>query len=375
MITLDVTEICKFQKLMNPNADFDENYTFYYDETNNIKKFHLKNGDFNAAFNSNFIVGGLCFLGLRPDIDDIFEGLKLQPNVKEVKFKHLATGDFLDCLKSSKLTPFLEYLVKSPLYLHYSTLNLLFYSIVDIVDSGLNNTNEYEQHALGFDRYLKNILYKICKENISDVTKLFFTYEYPNIKENQVNNFIQELITIIQQYKPKKEDEYGVAVLKKILKKSKDENLVFIQNETDHLLIGGLGNFYWRPVYTFSKSKHHFDNEDDIQKEMKNLTIILDGEELCDYTFLDSKTDLYTQCSDIIIGLTGKLSKFINTNSAEEIKNHVEDLTPLQHKNLSIYLDLYVKSIKKNVGLIHSTDSDEEMLKLNLLCDLFGKTI
>jgi len=40
MITLDVTEICNLQQMMNPDVDFDANYTFYYDETNIIEKFH-----------------------------------------------------------------------------------------------------------------------------------------------------------------------------------------------------------------------------------------------------------------------------------------------------------------------------------------------
>ena len=38
-------------------------------------------------------------------------------------------------------------------------------------------------------------------------------------------------------------------------------------------------------------------------------------------------------------------------------------------------LDLYVKSIKRNIGFIHSVDSDEEMSKLNLLCNLRDKKL
>lgn len=159
------------------------------------------------------------------------------------------------------------------------------------------------------------------------------------------------------------------------MEKSINENLVFIQDDTNFMVIGGLGQFYWRPVYAFSKSSHHFDNEEDIRKEMADLKIILNGGQLTNYTFSDSKDDLYTQCSSIIVGLTGKLSKFINTYGTQEIITHIENLNDQQLTNLDLYLDLYVKSLKRNIGFIHSIDSDEEMSKLNLLCDLRGKIL
>lgn len=373
MKTLDVTDVCKITKQMNPTIDFDGNYTFYYDETNNIKKLHLKGGDFNVAFDSNFILGGLCFTGSKPNIDDIFKGLRLQSNVKEVKFKHIATGDFLDCLKSTKLSLFLDYLVKSPLYLHYSSLNLLYFSIVDIVDSALDNTNDYDHHGFGFNRYLKNVLYKVCKSDIVSITSVFFSLEYPNIKQENLNEFIDELTKILNRYVPSKEDVYGVSVLKILLTRSVNGNLVFIQDDISHMLISGLDNFYWRPVYTFINSFHRFDNEDDIKKEMQDLEIIVDGKTITNYTFSDSKDDIYTQCSDIIVGLSGKLSKFINTNSKENIKLIVSTMNSQQLINLDLYLELYTKSLRKNPGFIHSADSDEELLKLNYLCDLRGK--
>ena len=92
---IEANEFRPIYKFMNPNADFDKTYTFYYDETNNIKKLHLKKGDFNYAFSSNFVLGGLAYKGAAPDISDIFSGLQLQASVNEVKLKHIAKGDFL----------------------------------------------------------------------------------------------------------------------------------------------------------------------------------------------------------------------------------------------------------------------------------------
>lgn len=106
MINYETEQFNNFSKLLCPNADFDAQYTFYYDETNNIKKLHLNKGNFNVAFSSNFVLGGLAYMGAKPDVSDIFEGLNLQANTNEVKLKHLAFGDFMDCLTSRKLTLF-----------------------------------------------------------------------------------------------------------------------------------------------------------------------------------------------------------------------------------------------------------------------------
>ncbi len=39
MIDFDISEIKDINKIIAPKADFDRAFTFYYDETNNIKKF------------------------------------------------------------------------------------------------------------------------------------------------------------------------------------------------------------------------------------------------------------------------------------------------------------------------------------------------
>ena len=58
MITIDMSEIREMAKLLAPTADFDGLYTFYYDETNNIKKFYVREFDFNSHFTENFVLGG-----------------------------------------------------------------------------------------------------------------------------------------------------------------------------------------------------------------------------------------------------------------------------------------------------------------------------
>ena len=70
---------------------------FYYDETNNGRKFWLKRKDgFNSSEMENFILGGVMHYNDKSsaDIDKLFRDLSIQKTATEVKLKHLASGDF-----------------------------------------------------------------------------------------------------------------------------------------------------------------------------------------------------------------------------------------------------------------------------------------
>ncbi len=186
MVKFNVSDVIRMTKILAPTANFDSSFTFYYDETNNIRKFYVRKTDFNSSFNSNFVLGGLVYEGNQPDIKPLFDGLKLQKNIIEVKLKHIAKGEFLDCLKSKKLNIFLDCLLELDLYIHYSSLNILYWSIADIVDSAITNSEVAMQLGLGFSNHLKNDLYKLAKLEIGMITELFYNFGYPNLKKESI---------------------------------------------------------------------------------------------------------------------------------------------------------------------------------------------
>ncbi|WP_293090426.1 hypothetical protein, partial [Okeania sp. SIO3B5] len=229
MVNFDISNIRRMTKILEPTADFDSSFTFYYDETNNIRKFYVKEFDFNVSlnsnsFNSNFVLGGLVYEGSQPDIKPLFDRLNLQKNIKEVKLKHIVQGkkEFIDCLKSDKLNVFLKYLLSdNDLYIHYSSLNILYWSIVDIVDSAIAVSSEVtKQFGLYFQNYLKNDLYKLAKLEIDSFQELFYNFNYPNIKKESVSEFIEELISIFDEYIDTQEFHFGLESLRQILKEA-----------------------------------------------------------------------------------------------------------------------------------------------------------
>lgn len=366
MIEFEISQIRTFTKTLAPTADFENTFTFYYDETNNIKKFYVRENDFNYAFTSNFVLGGLVHLGQAPNVKSLFDSFKLQKTAKEVKFKHIANGDFLDCLKSEKLKLYLQFVKDSNLYVHYSNINILYWSIVDIVDSAIVSSGSFQQLGPQFTNHLKNDLYKLSRLEIDSLIQLFFKYEYPNVKNKNIYPFIEELTSLFDCYIDTQEYHFGLESLRELLKKAKKKgSLPFVMDEDDYILLKDLSQFYLRPIYLFKNSTHIFDNEDSISETLNGYKILDRNEEIKNYTFVDSQSNLLIQLSDIFVGIMGKLTSFLNTSSREKIDANFSSLSTIQQTNIDLLFSVIDKSHNKNIGFLHNTDSYEEMSKMD----------
>lgn len=374
MTTFDVSETRELAKIMAPAADFDGTYTFYYDETNNIRKFYVGETGFNSLFTNNFILGGLVHEGPTPNIQPLIESFKLQKTVDEIKFKYIAKGGFIDCLKSQKLNLFLKYLTSSNLFIHYSSVNILYWSIVDIVDSAIANSEISQQLGLQFANTMKNDLYKLARMDIDSMISLFLKYGYPNVKQSEIPSFIEEMIDIFSDYIDDMEFHFGLESLRQILKESRKKgSLPFIMDEEDLVLINDFSHFYLRPIYMFKNSTHIFDNEESISELLSGHTIMNDRNEINNFSFVDSKSNQLTQLSDVLVGLLGKLSSYFNTHDRDIIQADINSLNLIQGENIDLLLGLIDRSHDKNIGFLHATDSYEEMSKIEIIRVCRGK--
>lgn len=374
MIDYEISEMRYFAKILAPTADFETSYTFYYDETNNIKKFYVRESDFNASFTANFVLGGLIHKGEAPDVQELINSFRLQKTVKEVKFKHIANGNFLDCLKSDKLRLFSQFITGSDLKIHYSNLNILYWSIVDIVDSAIANSEIAQQLGPAFANHLKNDLYNLSRIEIDSVIDLFYRFKYPNIKAESILPFIESLTSLFEGYLDVEEFHFGLESLRQILKDAKKHgSLPFIQDEDDYILLKDLSHFYLRPVYLFKNSIHIFDNEGSISDTFAEYKILDKAEEINNYSFVDSQSNQLVQLSDVFVGIMGKLMQYLNVNTMERIENDIVSLNSIQQVNLDLLIDLMDKSHNENIGFMHNTVSYDEMSKMNRIQELRGK--
>lgn len=375
MIDFETEQIRQITKSLAPKADFDGDFTFYYDETNNIRKFYVRENDFNSPFTGNFILGGLVCRGVAQNLQQIFEGLQLQKTTKDVKLKHIAKGEFLDCLRSTKLNFFLTHIHDSNFYLHYTSINILYWSIVDIIDSAIANSKVSMQLGPEFALKLKNDLYQLSRLELDAVIDLFYKFGYPNIKEGSVTSFIETLLTIFSGYFATTEFHFSLECLRQILRDStKEGTLPFIMDEEDCILIKDFYQFYLQPVYLFKNSKHFFDKEDSILEVFSKYRILEGDKELRNYEFITSESSLLIQASDILVGLLGKLSIYLNTSAPDDLRSDFHSLGSIQYQNMELLLRLIDKSLEKNIAFLYAIDSYQESMKMEMIREIMGSS-
>lgn len=319
---MDYSQIRKYTKSILAAQNIDPNnieakYWLYYDETNNIKKFRInENGNTNVPSDTIFVLGGLEGCGgiLLEELKKIF---KLQNNISEVKSHHIYHGSFADCLKSTKLETFLDLLINKGWHIHFQSLNLFYWSIVDILDS-INGFSS--QGSKIYD--LKAVLYRIAKRRQDEMILLMFKYSYPDIKNTEsLKEFFHELTTLvmstsIEEYSSFINNSYFNSLKMELLKwlylGINQTEAVFIQHEQELELLKELSECYRYEIYTWKNSELIMDNESDIISSIEKFDIELDGERVNNYKFVESTDNTMVQLSDIAVGIISKYLKFID---------------------------------------------------------------
>ena len=209
-----------------PNMD--KEYVLYYDETNNARVFKLTEEGFNFDEHAYFILGGLAFEKekiLQQSItDELVDNLKLQSNMREIKFKHIQqkSKNFIELLSKPKFKIFVEWLEKNNCWIHYTYLDNFYFSIVDIIDM----LPESAIGGLNFSRDLKNSLYYYIKKDKDWFVNFMKYFEYPNVTNQE--QFINELLSWIERFNPTIED-FNMEYIRQSLKAHKKEDLILLK--------------------------------------------------------------------------------------------------------------------------------------------------
>lgn len=346
------------------NAFF-KKYRIFFDETGNCVKFRFKNedGDTNVKWFNDFVIAGVVYdynLG-EFDIDSLFNRLKLQKNIKEVKLKHLVKYNgqdknrLLNILKSKKLRIVFQSLNDSKsVFIHWSTENLLYFSLADIVDSVLEN-DDIVMH----DR-IKNIIYEYAINN-NDFLSTLAKYNYPNIKEENVEDFCEFLLECVDDIKNNniaENAEDDLLVFKKEIKHVMEhKRLVLLFDNIDKMLIETFVHNYALRIANFPNSELYFDQCAVIEEKIDDIANLLCFYKMPKYEFIDSTSSKWIQLSDIVAGVTGAFMAYINTHNESAIKNDLKQLDEIQKDNLKLYMQLRTKSLMKNIYFDHMSSN------------------
>ena len=337
-------------------------YVFYYDESNNCRKFWVDDSkqQFNTDYTADFVLAGLVKKEedtVDVSLESFRKPLKLQGNVEEIKFKKLyANGDFLQCVKEKRLLETLSWIDKSPFYIHYTNVNNLFYTLVEIFDS-IVKPDEISEFGYNYFK-MKSVFYYMFKGKADELQILMFKYKYPNIQRENVESFCNELLFLLGSRREMKEEEKFLAGM--LARASKSDELVFLHDNDDYIMQENYAEFYADPIRKYQKSTHIFDEETTVQDIVKRQ--IAQGENMADnFKFVKSETDIFVQLSDVVAGILGKLFKYINSTSVNQRRKDIEGLSRIQIDNILLIDKLRMEANRENPGFLHSVAPLDEV--------------
>ncbi len=331
----------------------DRAYVMYYDETNNIRRLHVRPDGLNVPNPQCFVVGGVAHAGPVRSImlNELRDTLRIQKSAAELKLKHIAKGNFLELIDNARMETFLAWVKDQDLFIHFSVLDPLYWSIVDVVDSILG---EHDEPALFVHHMqLKNDLYAVLRHDYDQTVALFRRYSYPNVGRERCPAFIADLLDLIQAHEALL-IPFNFMMLKGVVQIAKTlDSLPFLEDVEPNVLIDGFGQFFVERLCLLKNANHILDVEEVIREHLAGIEFRDGDYVLTHYRFAVSHDEPGIQIADLIIGLIGKFFSFICETSHDEIVRTRNGLTAQQHRTLRLLGELSDRSISENPVFAH----------------------
>lgn len=357
---IDVNEIRGPAIALSGLTGVDRASTFYYDETNNIRRLHLTPDGLNVLTPQCFVLGGVVHPGPIPalDFEDLRRAFGLQKSSLELKLQQLGKGDFLSLLNAPRIGLFLEWLSASGAHAHYQVLDPLYWSLVDVVDSIITEDGNVQLMMLA--PLLKNDLYTVLREDVAGTAEMLGRFSYPDVGRIQRPAFIAELREMLEARSDLLPD-FNYQMLKGLLEIAAGlESLPYLEDESPNILIEGFGGFYLQRLALFKNATHVLDIEATIQAYLAGLDLCDGGTPLSNFTFVDSRDTPWVQVSDALVGLLGKLFSFASNTPVSEIAAALSGLNARQRRALDTLTGFLDRSIEECPAFAHYIVSLED---------------
>ncbi|HLO65318.1 MAG TPA: DUF3800 domain-containing protein [Azonexus sp.] len=326
----------------------------YYDETNNIRRLKLSELGLNAPANRTFAIAGIALKQGQTlsGWDDLRKAMGIQQNAAEVKFELVAPPAYEAALGSRKLSLFLEWLIQSDILLHYSVLDTLYWSVLDIIES-LMADDRFKISEV--HKELKNELYFAVTKDSKAFMALLHGFCYPNLKRSEVGPFLSCVLAFVNHRAPKNRSA-TMKMFKDVLRhasKTPRLELAFLHDNKPGELIDNFCVHFMHCLSVFKHASHVFDRETYIEKIMQHFEV-RDGDRLVNYRFDDSKNNVGIQMSDVVAGLVGRHFTYVQQHSVPELRNARAQFSARQLSNLDMLSELIHRSDDFSDGLLHS---------------------
>lgn len=349
-------------KIINQSnkVDYSLKFKFYYDETNNYRKFYINDkGNFNQPIENFFVLGGLCLDEKQKDnVESLMSNLKLQKNVKELKAHHVfKSQDFLECLNASKLNVLLRWINNNRILIHFVAVDHMFIFASDIADMICADEKEKVFYA--------DIIYGFIEKDTNSVFDIMSRFKYPQIQNSELNAFLQAWKDYILQCKKNNDikdnfDKLAEKVFYDLVIERIDTVLISdVRFENRDFIVEKYDIYYQIMPILFLNSNHIFDEELEVQAELlKNAQWTINEQKITNYFFTNSVNSKMVQVSDVMVSLISKLLKYtrefetgnsINI-SLSKLKSSLK--TQRQRENFCLLMKIIKNSYEKNQQFI-----------------------
>lgn len=353
---MDYTEVYNVIKekalLFGANIEqIESEESLYYDESGNVKHLILKGGSLNAESNTVFVLGGIQARE-SISIENLKSRLGKEPTT-ELKAKNDLKGDFITILRKDNFRQILELIHEKKWHVHFNAIHILYYGFVDIIDS-INGT---EISPLEF----KAELYQILRKDFIKTISHFKKYSYPNINCTKKEGFLDGIISMIDEqvrelaskglFKPL------LILLRSFIDAAKRQpDLLFIQEEETNVWVKPFIQFYRQEIIQFHKKRLIFDEEKQVQKELEEDILEINGKPLANYCFIDSRKDAMIQVCDYVVSIIRKYIIFLD-RTEQEVEADIKAFDELQMKNYNLFNSVLKDSLDYNPLYLNFTVS------------------
>ena len=360
-------------KIINQSdkVDYSLKFRFYYDETNNYRKFYINDkGKFNQPIENFFVLGGLCLDEKQKDnVESLMSNLKLQKNVKELKAHHVfKSQDFLECLDASKLNVLLRWINNNRILIHFVAVDQMFILASDIADMICADEKENVFYA--------DIIYGFIKKDRNSVFDIMSRFNYPQIQNSELNAFLRAWKDYILQCKKNNDiNKFAEKVFYDSVIERIDTVLISdVRFENRDCIVEKYDIYYQIMPILFLNSTHIFDEELEIQEELlKNAQWTINEQKINNYSFTNSVNSRMVQVSDVMVSLISKLLKYTREFemgnrtdiSLSKLKSSLK--TQMQRENFCLLMKIIKNSYEKNQQFICVHECHTKRNALNLL--------
>lgn len=305
--------------------------TFYFDESNNIRK-----GTIGSAKDNNPDLGNLCFVlgGIavenKIDFDALLDFVGAKQSPKDAKFKFFSYGEssFNGSIAQPRLRKLFEFLVGKDIYIHFDVFHYMHFALTDILDSLIQEDDAVQMSAFYYYKQLQSDMTEVLYKDYQALHNILVEFEFPNIPKGKSTSFINRILNLycdnLVYFDSDSPDYFTKELLRQIIKAKRNRtNMYFLEGNKPFEISDSLYFDYLARASEILDTKH-FDNEPTIAKELHAFD--KNYKEKLNMDFVDSSMCREVQISDAICGFVSRMYSFLGHNDEGTLTDFINGL-------------------------------------------------